>query len=78
LARLKLNKYVRASIDNETRRIPANTYVAKYTGRWNEKRAGELRDLLRERVRKILLEERLKATVFVVVAKNWAWGKTYA
>jgi hypothetical protein len=78
LAKLKLNKYVRLSPDSETRKLPSNTYVAKYEGRWNEKRAGELRNLLRERVKKILVEERLKATIFVVVAKNWAWGKAYA
>ena len=77
LAKLKLHKYVRASIDNETRKLPANTYVAKYKGTWNEKRASELRDLLKERVRTILPEEKLRATVFVVVAKNWAWGKIY-
>ena len=77
LARLKLHKYVRAASDNETRKLPANTYVAKYKGTWNVKRASELRDLLRKRMRKILVEEDLKATVFVVVAKNWAWGRTF-
>lgn len=77
LAKLKLRKYIRAVVDNETRKLPANTYVAKYKGRWNERRASDLRDLLKKRVRVILSEEKLKATVFVVVAKNWAWGKMY-
>jgi hypothetical protein len=77
LAKLKLHKHVRAATDNETRKLPANTYVAKYKDTWNERRAAELRDALRKRVRKILVEENLKATVFIVVAKNWAWGKAY-
>lgn len=78
LGKLKLHKYVRAAVDNEIRKLPANTFIAKYEGRWNEKRASKLRDLLKDRVRTILAEEKLKGTVFVVVAKKWAWGRTYA
>lgn len=76
LSKLKINKFVR-SIKRSRRKLPANTYAAKYDGSWSEKRASELRDVLRQRLRNIIDDEGLEADILVVVAKQWAWGTAH-
>lgn len=75
LSAFRLEKQIRSRGKNTPTRLPANTFAAKFAGKWSKKNAHELRDHLRERVCEAITSLHLSATVFVAVGDRWAWGK---
>lgn len=78
LKSLKLDKKMRMKGKNAVTQLPANTFAAKFHGAWNHKNASHIRDHLREEIRNAIISLGLRATIFVAVGDNWAWGKTRA
>jgi hypothetical protein len=72
---LKLEKQINAKEKDYPTKLPANTFAAKFRGKWRKKNASELRDHLREEVCMAISSLGLHATVFVVIADTWAWGR---
>jgi hypothetical protein len=76
LAALRLEKHIHVKNSAaDPKKLPANTFAAKYSGRWTNRTAGELRDHIRSKVRGAVASLGLRATVFVVVGNTWAWGR---
>ncbi|MFC2072613.1 hypothetical protein ACFLUU_07955 [Chloroflexota bacterium] len=71
LSRLNLEKQITSKTSGRLRRLPANTFVAKYD---NSNNASSLRSRLRLRVKRIIVSEGLEGDVFVAVGDSWAWG----
>lgn len=76
LATLRLEKQMRMKGKDAATKLPANTFAAKFRGTWNHKNASHLRDHLREHIRNAIISLGLRASIFVAVGDNWAWGKT--
>lgn len=75
LSRLRLEKQIVAKDRDTPIRLPANTFAAKFRGKWNNKGASELRDHLRDSVCEAIKSLNLDATVFVAVGNGWAWSR---
>ena len=73
LANLDLRKVIRSKSTGRVRKLPANTFAAKFVGRLPDSKSSPLRDHVRAEVKRILQDEGLKATVFVAVGQRWAW-----
>ena len=77
LAQRRLKKEIRSGKSGKLSKLPANTFAAKFSGKWNKRAANELRDYVRNEVRQVIRMLRLTATVFVAVGDRWAWGRRY-
>jgi hypothetical protein len=73
LSRLQLENKIRSKKTHVPTKLPANTYVAEFDRPNNE--APDLRDQLRNKIKKIIRDEGLKATIFITIGNRWAWGK---
>lgn len=75
LATLRLEKQMRMKGKDAATKLPANTFTAKFHGTWNHKNASYLHDHMREHIRNAIISLGLRASIFVEVGDNWAWGK---
>jgi hypothetical protein len=75
LSRLRLKKQILAKDKDTPTRLPANTFAAKFSSKWNNKEALILRDHLCNSVCEAIRSLHLHATVLVAVCDGWAWGK---
>lgn len=75
LAAMKMNKYVISSSGNQTN-LPSNTFVGFLRGP-NVARmsVGNIRLVVMKKVKTLIAQHHKPATVFVVVGRNWAWGR---
>jgi hypothetical protein len=73
LSRLKLENKIKSKKSRIPIKLPANTFIAEFERADNE--ATDLRDYLRNGIKKIIREEGLKATIFITIGHRWAWGK---
>jgi len=55
--------------------LPANTFAAKFGGKWNRKQSKRLRNYVAKKVASAISGLNLRATIFVAVGDGWAWGK---
>jgi hypothetical protein len=74
LAALDLKKYIRPKSTGQLKRLPHNTFAAKYAGRLPQSKSAPLRDFVRSEVKKALRAERVSASVFIAIGQRWAWG----
>ena len=74
LASLDLRKVIRSRSTGQLRPLPANTFVAKIGPHLPKSKSSPLRNLVRSQVKEILRQEGLRATVFVAIGQQWAWG----
>lgn len=74
LSGLTLEAEIESKKSDIPTRLPSNTFAAKF-GRGSSKNALELRDYLKKGVKRIVRDEGLRATIFVAVGDDWAWGK---
>ena len=73
LSKLKLENQITPKKSEVPTRLPANTFAAKFSG--DDDKASDLRNDLKKRVKKLIKNEGLKASIFVAVGDSWAWGK---
>ena len=74
LAALRLAKHIRLK-NGVVTKLPANTFAAKYRGRWTTLTAGQLQRHVRAQVRIAVVSLGLRATGLVSVGKTWSWGR---
>jgi hypothetical protein len=72
LANLTLRKQIRSKKSGRLSKMPHNTFVARFSGKWNKKRARKLRNYVRKSVRTAVQARGLNATMFVGVGERWA------
>lgn len=75
LKTLKLEKQIRIKGKDKPTRLPANTFAAKFRGKWREKSASDLRNYLCDEVRAVISDLDLDASIFVAIGNEWAWGR---
>lgn len=75
LSRLRLEKQIQSKSKDTPTKLPANTFAAKFSGKWTDREASDLRDHLRDKVCEAIASLKLRATVFVAVGDGWAWGR---
>ena len=75
LANLTLKKQIRSKKSGKLSEMPHNTFVARFSGKWNKRRAKKLRDYVLKAVRTAIKALGLNATMFVVVGERWAWSR---
>jgi hypothetical protein len=76
LGKLKLKKQMHITSKDYLVDLPANTFAAKFKGKWEKTEASELRDFIKGKVREVILSLGLHATVFVSVGGGWAWSRS--
>lgn len=76
LAAFRLEKHIRVKHSAAgPKKLPANTFAAKYRGRWTTRTAGQLQKHVRTQVCGAAASLGLRTTVFVSVGKTWSWGR---
>lgn len=75
LSKLKLKKQIRSRKSTNLNRLPANTFAARFSGKWSKGKATNLCDYLRKNSAKAIKAFGLNATIFVAVGDDWAWGR---
>jgi hypothetical protein len=75
LASLRLKKEIRSKNSGKLSKLPANTFAAVFTGKWQKRKAKKLRNYIRKQVQGVMKSLGLTATIFVAVGDKWAWSK---
>jgi len=75
LKTLKLEKQILIKGKDKPTRLPANTFAAKFKGKWRKKSASDLRNYLCDEVHTVISALDLDASIFVVIGNEWAWGR---
>ena len=55
--------------------LPANTFAGFFDTPFFRRSVSKVRDRMREKVLEVVERNHHRATVFVFVAKQWAWGR---